>query len=76
MKQNEKVVFRLKNEQKMFINDFAQKMGMDLSEFLRMIIEYFFLAYFSKQPSYNEMRRIFFEAYPRAKKHEDTKTEV
>lgn len=67
MKQSEKIIFRLRPDQKAFVKEFAEKMGMDISEFLRLIVEYYFLAQFSRTGSYKEIRKKFFDMYPQSK---------
>lgn len=64
MKQSEKIIFRIKPEMKLFVKEFSEKMGMDISEFMRMVLEYYYLAYFTKQMDFNEIRRKFFRTYP------------
>jgi len=63
MKQSEKLIFRIKPEQKAFVKEYAEKMGMDVSEFLRLVLEYYFLAYFTKQMGFKEIRKKFFQTY-------------
>lgn len=49
---------------KEFVKEFASKMGMDTSEMLRMMIDYYFMSYFSRTGSYEEIRQKFFRLYP------------
>lgn len=68
MRQSEKIIFRVTTEQKAFVKEFAEKTGMDTSEFLRTIIQYYFMAYFSKSGSYEEIRKRFFAMNPKKSK--------
>lgn len=43
MKQSEKIIFRLSPEMKSFVKEFAEKMGMDISDFMRIVLEYYYL---------------------------------
>jgi hypothetical protein len=49
---------------KEFVREFAEKMGMDTSDFMRLVLEYWFMAYFVKQGSYKDIRQKFFDLYP------------
>lgn len=64
MKQSEKIIFRVKPQLKEFVKEFAGKMGMDTSDFMRLMIEYYFMAMFSQTGSYKEIRERFFSMYP------------
>jgi hypothetical protein len=64
MKQSEKIIFRVKPQLKEFVKEFAGKMGMDTSDFMRLMIEYYFMAMFSQTGSYKEIRERFFTMYP------------
>lgn len=70
MKQSEKIIFRVKPSLKEFVKEFAEKMGMDTSDFMRLVLEYYYMAYFSKTGSYKEIRERFFSLYPSDKKDE------
>jgi hypothetical protein len=63
MKQSEKIVFRVSPTLKSFVKEFSEKMNMDISEMMRLIIEYYFLAQFSRTGSYKEIRKKFFDMY-------------
>lgn len=43
MKQSEKIIFRVKPSMKVFVREFAEKMGMDTSDFMRLVLEYLYL---------------------------------
>jgi hypothetical protein len=47
-----------------FIKEFSEKTGMDISEFMRTVVRYYFLAYFTRQGSYHDIRAKFFNIYP------------
>lgn len=64
MKQSEKIIFRTKPMMKSFVREFAEKMGMDTSDFMRLVLEYWFLCYFCKEGSYKTIRQKFFDLYP------------
>jgi hypothetical protein len=64
MKQSQKIIFRTSPELKAFVREFAEKNGMDTSDFLRLILHYYFMAFFTKQGSYREIRERFFQLYP------------
>lgn len=49
---------------KEFVREFADKMGMDTSDFMRLVLEYYWMAYFCKQFSYKDIRQKFFDLYP------------
>jgi hypothetical protein len=53
---------------KVFVREFAEKMGMDTSDFMRLVLEFYYMAYFTKQGSYKEIREKFFAMYPEGKK--------
>ena len=59
-----KVIFRLKPEMKEFIKEFAGKMNLDISDMMRLMVEYYFFCYFVKQGSYEEIQKKFFDLYP------------
>jgi hypothetical protein len=73
MKQSEKIIFRLKPSLKTFVKEYAEKMDMDISEFMRMVLEYYYLAMFSQTGSYKEIRKKFFDMFPPEKKKDKTK---
>jgi hypothetical protein len=64
MKQSAKIIFRVRNEMKDFVKEFAGKMGMDTSDFMRLVLEYYYFAMFTQQGSYKEIREKFFSLYP------------
>jgi len=64
MKRTEKIIFRESPEMKLFIKEFSSKVGMDISEFMRIVIRYYFMAYFTKQGSYRDIKKKFFGIYP------------
>ena len=68
MKQSEKIIFRVKPQMKSFVREFAEKMGMDTSDFMRLVLEFYYLAYFTKQGSYKDIREKFFTMYPNSEK--------
>jgi antitoxin component of RelBE/YafQ-DinJ toxin-antitoxin module len=43
MKQSSKIIFRLSDDMKAFVKEYAEKMGMDISEFMRLVLEYCYL---------------------------------
>jgi hypothetical protein len=43
-----------------FIKEFAANMGMDTSDLMRMIVEYYFFCFFTGQGSYKQIREKFF----------------
>jgi uncharacterized protein with von Willebrand factor type A (vWA) domain len=64
MKQSEKIIFRIKPEMKSFVKEFSEKMGMDISELMRLIIEYYFFSFFMGTGTYKDMRERFFIMFP------------
>lgn len=68
MKQSEKIIFRVRKDMKLFVKEFAEKMGMDTSELMRLILEYYFLAQYLEQGSYRQIRQKFFDMYPEREK--------
>jgi antitoxin component of RelBE/YafQ-DinJ toxin-antitoxin module len=43
MKQSQKIIFRVREDMKVFVKEFAEKMGMDTSDFMRLVLEYLYL---------------------------------
>jgi len=72
MKQSEKIIFRVKPQLKEFVKEFAEKMGMDTSDLMRLIVEFYFFHFFTGQSSYRDIRERFFKMFPDMKS--DTKT--
>jgi len=70
----EKIIFRVKPQMKYFVKEFAEKQGLDISDFMRMMLEYFFMGYFTNQAPYQELRQKFFNMYPNGAKN-DTQTQ-
>jgi len=64
MKQSDKIIFRVKPEMKRFVREFAEKMGMDTSDFMRLVLEYYYLAMFTRTGSYKDIREKFFTMFP------------
>ena len=64
MKQSEKIIFRVKPQLKEFVKEFAEKMGMDTSDLMRLIVEFYFFHFFTGQSSYRDIRERFFKMYP------------
>jgi hypothetical protein len=60
----EKIIFRIRPDMKAFVREFSEKMGLDISDFMRLVLEYYYMAYFSKTGSYEEIREKFFSMYP------------
>lgn len=61
---SEKIIFRVKPEMKEFIKEFASKQGLDISDFMRLILEYFCMAYFTGQEPYQELKKRFYAMFP------------
>jgi hypothetical protein len=49
---------------KAFVKEWADKMGMDTSEFMRLVLEYYYLAVFTRTGSYADIRKKFFTMFP------------
>jgi hypothetical protein len=49
---------------KEFVREFAEKMGMDTSDFMRLVLEYYWMAYFTRTGSYKDIRDRFFSMFP------------
>jgi hypothetical protein len=61
----EKIIFRVKPEMKRFVKEYAEKLGLDISDFMRMMLEWYYMAYFTgEKQSYQELREKFFKMYP------------
>jgi hypothetical protein len=63
----EKIIFRVKPQMKSFVREFAEKQGLDISDFMRMMLEYFYMNYFVEGESYQDLRKKFFSMYPNNK---------
>lgn len=58
---------------KEFVREFAEKMGMDTSDFMRLVLEYYWMAYFTRTGSYKDVRDRFFSMFPDKKKKSEGK---
>jgi|GEM_PF-5543817 hypothetical protein len=59
-----KIIFRVKPEMKHFVKEFSEKQGLDISDFMRMMLEYFYMSYFTGSDSYIELKRKFLNMFP------------
>jgi len=59
----EKIIFRVKPEMKQFVKEFANQMNMDISDLMRMILNYFFMSYFTGEFNFQRMRERFNEMF-------------
>jgi hypothetical protein len=55
----DKIIFRVKPQLKDFVVEFASNMGLDLSDFMRMMLEYFYMSYFTEGESYMNLKAKF-----------------
>lgn len=60
----EKIIFRVKPEMKAFVKEWADRQGLDISDFMRMMLNYFYMAYFTDSSPYDELKKKFFTMYP------------
>jgi len=60
----EKIIFRVKPEMKQFVKEFASRIGLDVSDLMRMILQYYFMSYFTGTFNFEDMKKRFFEMYP------------
>jgi hypothetical protein len=61
---SEKIIFRVSPSLKAFAKEYSEKMGLDLSDFMRLVLEYYWMAFFTQTGSYKEIREKFFSMYP------------
>jgi hypothetical protein len=73
MKQSAKIIFRVSPEMKAFVKEFSEKMNMEVSDFMRLMVEYYFLAQFSRTGSYREIKKKFFDIYDNPEKGKNDK---
>lgn len=74
--QTDKIIFRVKPQMKAFVREFSEKMGLDVSDFMRLVLEYYWMAFFTKTGSFDEIKTRFFDMYPdREEKNDDKTTE-
>jgi hypothetical protein len=66
----EKIIFRVKPEMKQFVREFSEKQGVDVSDFMRMMLNFFYMAYFTDSMSYEDLKRKFFSMYPNGAKND------
>jgi hypothetical protein len=65
----EKIIFRVNPEMKDFVKEWADRQGLDISDFMRMMLNYFYMAYFTNTGSYDDMKSKFFRMYPNGAKN-------
>ena len=66
----DKIIFRVKPELKSFVREFAENQGLDISDFMRMMLEYFYMSYFTQGKSYQDLRIKFFKMFPNGAKND------
>jgi hypothetical protein len=65
-----KIIFRVKPEMENFVKEFAKKQELDTSDFMRMMLEMFFMSYFTQGESYQDLRKKFFGMFPNEVKYD------